>query len=210
VRGRIDRHLLQPGAGAPLAIAAALGGRAGAVETLDQVVSDLFELGHVRHMALGPKKRMGGLAGLAGVCRVGGELSLETRDLAAKLLSTEALVALNRGHLRLLSAVHGGRIALEPLGAGGVDRPREVARIDPALPGAVHGLRGEPLEIRRAGGILGDERPEPVAGGDEPVLHQPVVDRPSGVDVDAGAGRELANAGQPVAGTELTARDQHP
>src|SRR5215211_3953503 len=77
VGGRIGRHLLEPGAGATLAIAPALGGRAGAVEALDQVVADLLELGHAGHVPLGPKERMGGLAGLSRVRRVGGELSLE-------------------------------------------------------------------------------------------------------------------------------------
>jgi hypothetical protein len=67
VRRRVGRHLLEPLPCAALRVAAALRHRARSVETLDQIVADLLELGHVRDVALGAKQRMGGLAGLAGI-----------------------------------------------------------------------------------------------------------------------------------------------
>jgi hypothetical protein len=210
VRGRIGRHLLEPGPGAALARASSLGGFAGALEALDQVVADALELGHVGDVALGPKQGMGGLTRLARVRRIGRELSLQARDLAAKLLTAEPLVALHRRHVGLGRRREGRRIDRELLGPGGVDRTCQVAWIDAALPGAVHGVGGQPLEVRGAGCVLGHERAQAVAGRDQPVLHQAAVDRARGVDVHPGAARELADARKPVPGAELAARDQDP
>jgi hypothetical protein len=141
VRGGVGGHLLEPGAGATLTTSPLGLGGAGTVETLDQIVADRLELGHVRHVALGSKERMGGLPGLAGVGRVGGELRREVRDLATQLPAAEPLVALGREHL-------GPGLARQHIGARGVDRAREIARIDAALAGALDGLGCQALQIR--------------------------------------------------------------
>jgi hypothetical protein len=101
VRAGIGRHLLEPRAGARLAVCAASRSRASAVEPLDQVVADLLQLGHVGDVALGAKEGMRRLAGLSRVGGISGELRLEVRDLAAKLLASDSLVGLDGRHLGL-------------------------------------------------------------------------------------------------------------
>jgi hypothetical protein len=203
VRGWVGRHLLESPAGAALAVGPAGRGRPSAVETLDQIVADLLQLGHVRDVSLGAEEGMRRLAGLPRVGGIRGELRLEVGDLAAKLLAPEPLVGLDRRHLGLWR-LYG------QTGAGGVDRPREVPRVDAALPGALHGLGREALQVRRAAGVLGHEGAEAVTRRDQTVILEPAVDGARGVDVDAGAARELAHAREPVAGAELAACDQHP
>jgi hypothetical protein len=193
VRGGIGRHLLEPRACPQLALPAALGRRARPIQALDQVVADLFELGHVRYVALGAKQGVGGLPGLARVARVGGQMRLEAGDLAAELLATHSLVGRDLGHLglrwdELLTEITRTRAAR-------IDRPRQVARVDAVFTGVLDRLRGEALQVRRAGSILRDERPEAVARGDQAVVHQPPVDRPGGVDVHPGPAGQLAYAG---------------
>jgi hypothetical protein len=99
----VGSHLLEPGARATLAIGPTRGGRTGAVEALDQVVTDLLQLGHVWDVPLGAEEGMGGLAGLSRVGGIGGELCLEVRDLAAQLLPPEPLIALDGRHLGALA-----------------------------------------------------------------------------------------------------------
>ena len=201
---RIGRHPLEPRSRPSLFLAPVLRGGAGAIETRDQVVADPLELGHVRDMTLRPEQGMGGLAGLAGVARVGGELCLETGDLPAELLPAHSLVGRAVGNVGI------GRGGLAGSRAGGVDRPGEVPGVDAVLTGVVDRIRGEALEVRRAGGVLRDERPEAVARRDQAVVHQAAVDRPRRVDVHAGPAGELADARQAVAGGQLPARDQDP
>jgi hypothetical protein len=201
VRGGIRRHLLEPPAGAVVAVSAASSRRSSTVEALDQVVADLLQLGHVGHVSLGAEEGMGGLAGLSRIGRVCGELRLEVRDLAAKLPAPEPLVGLDRRHL----AVRRRSGQIRP---GRVDRPGEVPGVDATLPGALDGLGREALEIRRARGIVGDERPEAMARGNQPVVLEPAVDGARGVDVHTGAARELTHAGEAVTWAELAACDQ--
>jgi hypothetical protein len=146
VSGGVGRHLLEPRAGAALTLAASLRRRPRSVEPLDQVVADLLELGHVRDVALRAKQWMGGLARLAGVAGVGGQLRLETGDLAAELLPADALVGDDLGQVRLRRRELLAGLARG--GAGRVDRPRQVARIDAVLAGVLDRLGGEALEIR--------------------------------------------------------------
>jgi hypothetical protein len=201
---RIGGHLLEPGA-SPALMTGPLGlGGAGAVETLDQIVPDRLELGHVRHVALGAEQGVRRFPGLSGVGRVRGELCLEVRDLAPELPAAEAFVALDTGRLGLGDA---RKLGLE-VRARRVDGPREVPRVDPAFARALDRLGGQALEIRRAARVGGDEGPEPVPRGDQPFVLEPAIHRACGVDVDAGAARKLADPGQPVAGSELAARDQ--
>jgi hypothetical protein len=212
VGGRVDCHLLEPRPSAALHVAAALGRGASAVETLDQVVADLLELGHVRDVALGTKQGMGGLTGLAGITGVGRQLRLEARDLAAELPAAEPLVGRDVGNLGVRSVGVLTGLSADRLGARArrVDRPRQVARVDPVLPGAIDGVRRQPLQIGGAGRILGDEGPQPVSGCDQPLVLEPPVHRARRVHVHPSPARELANAGQPVSGSELTAGDQDP
>jgi hypothetical protein len=203
VRGGIGRHLLESPAGAALTVGPAGRGCASAVKTLDQVVADLLQLGHVGHVSLGAEEGMRRLAGLPRVGGIRGELRLEVGDLPAKLLAPEPLIGLDGRHLGL-SGPYG------QIGAGGVDGPREIPGIDAVVPGALHSIGREPLQVGRAGSVLGHERPEAMARGDQAVILEPSVDRTRGVDVDAGAAGELADAGEPVAGAELAACDQHP
>jgi hypothetical protein len=200
----IGRHLLEPRARPPLSLAAAIGGRPRPVEALDQVVADLLELGHVGDVALRAKEGMGGLAGLAGIARVGGELSLEMRDLAAELLAADAFVGRDLRHTGFRSVDFPRSLA------GRIDRPRQVAWIDPLLTGLLDGVGGEAPEVRRARGVLGHERPEPVARRDQAVLFQAAVHSPGCVDVHSRSARELTDAGQTIARAELPAGDQDP
>jgi hypothetical protein len=212
VRGGVRGHLLEPGAGAALAVAAAGRGNAGPLQTLDQVVANLLELRHVGHMPLRPQQRMGWLAGLSRVGGIGGELGLELGDLAAKLPAPQPLVAANLGKLRVGGLRRGGRqidFGRSLDGACGVDRAREIAGIDSGFPGALDGVGRQALQVRGVAGALGDERAEPVPRVDQAVLDQAAVHGACGVDVDAGPGRELADARKPVPRRELLARDQH-
>ncbi len=161
MRGGIGRHLLEPRPRPPLPLAASLRGSAGPVQALDQLVADPFQLGHVGDVTLWAKQGMGRLAWLAGVARVGGELRLQAGDLAPELLPPGPLVGGHLGYLRRLwnepfAGLAGGR-------AGRVDRPRQVARIDAMLVGALDRLRSQALEVRRAWGVLGHEGPQAMA-----------------------------------------------
>jgi hypothetical protein len=210
VRGGIGRHVLEPVAGAALAVAAPLGDRPGALQALDQVVPDLLQLGHVRHVALRPQQGVRRLAGLSRIGRIGGELRLQTRDLTAELPAAKALVAgdvgdLGGGASRLRRQLweRFGRVARR------VDGPRQVARVDAAVSRALHRLSGEALQVGGARGVVGDEGAEPVPRGDQALLLQTPVDGSRGVDVDFGADGELAHPGQAIARRQLAARDQH-
>src|SRR4051794_35130114 len=148
VRGRISRHLLEPSAGAPLLIASPLRRGPGAVQALDQVVADSLELGHVRDVALGAKQRMSGLAGLARIGGVRGQLRFEPGDLTSKLLATRALVGRDIRNLGL----HGARLLDGFLAAAArrVDRPGEIAWIDSVLSGILDRLSGKALQVWRS------------------------------------------------------------
>jgi hypothetical protein len=210
VGSRIGRHVLEPAACAALTGAAALGSRPGALQPFDQVVPDLLELGHVRHVALRAQEGVGWLAGLSRIARIGGELRLQARDLATELPAAEALIARD---LRDVGCGGGWlrRHLLERSGcvARGVDGPCQVARIDAAVPRAIDRLRREALQVGIARGVVGHEGAEPVPRGDQPLLLEAPVHGPRGVDVDSGAGRELPHPGETVAGRELAARDQN-
>lgn len=164
MRRGIGGHLLERRAGPALALAAALGGGTGALQPIDQVVADRLELGHVGDVALRAKQRMGGLAGLSRVARIGGELGLQPRDLAAQLPPAEPLVSLDVGHLGIPRPRGLAPITLQCAGAGarGVDRARQVSWIHAIVPGALHRFGRQALEVRRAWGIVGNEGAEAV------------------------------------------------
>ena len=160
---------------------------------------------------------MGRLPGLprAGI---GGEQRLEAGDLTAELVSAEPLVALDsrqlgRGPIEVeLVRIHPRRgIEVgQPGGAPRVDGAGEVSRVDAAGPCALGRVGGQPFELRGFLSAVGDECSEALAGDDQPVVLEAPVNGASGVDVDAGATRELADAGEAVARPELPARDQDP
>jgi hypothetical protein len=207
----IAGHLLERRAGAALALAAAFGRGTGAAQPLDQVVADRLELGHVGDMSLRAKQRMGGLTRLSRVGRIGGELGLQPRDLAAKLTAPESLGALDVGHLGVRRRGGLAPVALERsrTGARGVDRARQVSWVHIVFPSTLHRFGRQALEVRGGGGALGNEGAEAVARGDQPVIGEPVIDRAGGVDVHARAAGELAHTGQAIARSQLSARDEH-
>src|SRR4051794_3410568 len=196
VRGRISRHLLEPSAGAPLLIASPLRRCPGAVQALDQVVADSLELGHVRDVPLGAKQRMSGLAGLARVGRIRGQLRFEPGDLTSKLLATRTLVGCDVGNLRLrsLCALPGVRAERLRGRACRVNRACEIAWIDSVLSRILDRLSGKALQVWRSWRVIRDERPQAVTRGDQPFVLQPPVHRARRVHVHAGPARELADA----------------
>ena len=66
---------------------------------------------------------------------------------------------------------------------------RDVAGVDPGHAGGRDRLGGDPLDLGRAAGAVGDEAAAPVAGDDQPLVLEPRVDRAHGVDVDLGPAR---------------------
>jgi hypothetical protein len=212
VLGRISRHPLAARAGVALALPAPFRGLAGLPKAAHQLVADSLEFRHVGQVALGEQQRVRGLVRPAGL-RVAGELRLQASDLTAKLPPAGPLVGLGVRKVGALRSRLGFRRQLRghpERCARSVDRARQVARIDPALAGALRRLGRQALEVRIDGRVVRHERAEAVPGGDQPLLLETAVDGAGGVDVDPGAPSQLAYPRQAVARAELPARDQHP
>jgi hypothetical protein len=212
VRGGIGPHPLQARACPPLALPAAFRGLAGVLKAAHQLVADSFELRHIGHVALGEEQRVRGLVRPAGL-RIARELRLQATDLTAKLAPAGPLIGLRLreiGGLRRRLGLE-RRLRREPRRrARGVDRPRQLTRINAARAGPLHRFCGQVLEVRVDGRVVRDEGAETVPGGDQPLLLEAPVDGAGRVDVHSGAARQLAHARQAVARPKLPAGDQHP
>jgi hypothetical protein len=156
-----------------------------------EVVADRAQLGGVEDPADGTR---GG-----GVLLVGdreapdvalvGERELEPADLLTQP------AAVGRG----VVGGGGGRHAA-------VQRGGEVAGIEAGGLRGLHGVAGDVGEPLVGRGVVADERAAAVPGGDQALGLEAGVDRADRVDVDAGGGGEIADAGQAVPAREV-ARD---
>jgi hypothetical protein len=205
VRLGIADDLLATRAGAALALAAPLRSLAGRLQALHQLVADGLELADAGHMGLRAQERMRLLLGAR--LRIGGELRLEAADLAPQLAAGGRFVG-GAPDIRKPGALAGiGALGTE---LGGEDRPRELQRIDLRISGALDRVGGEPADVGRAAGGLGDEGAAALMGNDQPVALEAGVDRARGVDVDPGALGDLAHAREALARRQLAGRDQGP
>jgi hypothetical protein len=191
---------------------ATLRGLARVAKATHELVANSLELRHVRHVSLGEQERVRGLVRPARL-RVARELRLQASDLAAKLPAPGPLVDLRvrkvggrRGRLGFQHRLRGDAERR----ARSVDRPREVARIDPTLAGAFGCLGSQALEAGVDRGVIGHERAQAVPGGDQPLLLEAPVHGAGGVHVHPGASRQLPYARQAIPRLQLPAGDQHP
>ena len=72
-----------------------------------------------------------------------------------------------------------GQVRLEAVGQRRRDQggDRDVARVDARLARGLDRLGGDPLDLGRAAGVVGDEAAAPVAGDDQALVLEPCVDR---------------------------------
>jgi hypothetical protein len=154
--------------------------------------------------------RLDGGAHLSGV---GGQLCLQPADLATKLDSRRALLALAHVREQRLLGLVAHPLDVDLIGQRGRgapdgDRSRELARLDAGFASRLDRLGRQHLQGGVRFEVLGDEGAEAVARGDHAVLLQAPVDGAGGVDVDPRALGELAHARQSGAGAEATAADE--
>jgi hypothetical protein len=141
VPGRIGEHRLEALAGRALALAFVLCGRAGPLETLDEVVAQALQVGEADDAPLRCPFRRG-----SGMRRIGGEAPFESRDLIAQGAARGPFVStLERRDLGDLEGGGRGR----QVAASRVEDAGQVTGVDPLVPGRRRGRRGELLDRRR-------------------------------------------------------------
>jgi hypothetical protein len=226
VRGRVGDHRVAQLARPALAPGPAHRRRTRRPELCEQRVPRALELLDARDPRLRGADSPGSRHELPLVAR---ELSLEAPDLATKLPPRRDVIGLEPGvgevefrgellevELRLveLGVLRrlGGKALVEGLGEGGGDQrdDGDVSRIHVRFAGALDRLRGEALDVVRAGGVVGDEGAEPVPCGDDALLLQPGVHAAYGVDVHAGPLGQRADARHPLSRSEPAGRNQGP